>query len=561
MTAAKPENGGSPSRNWLVLLIYVELSAGIFGISVLRHPASAYIGSGPDPTLMMWSLVWWPHALLHRINPFLTDLIWSPTGFNLAWATTLPALSLIVSPITLAFGPVVSYNLLCILAPALSSWTAYLLCRRITRAFWPSVVGGYVFGFSSYEIGHMLSGQLHLASTFIPPICVYLVLVFVDGQIGRLAFTLLLALSLCTQFLISTEIFATMTVFGAMAIALAGLLFPREIRHRLLSAGVCVIGAYALAAVFLGPYLYYVFAFGVPGAPIFSPETYSLDLLQAVIPTPVTLVGHRTFETLTAGFVGNDWENGGYVGIGLILVLVLFGSRFWRQARGKLLLATLMLIWLASLGPVLHFAGAASLPLPWKVALHLPLLNNAMPARFMMYGFLLLGIIVAIWASDERIKPWLRWTLVGLSIFLLLPAPRYVFASAKVDPPAFFADGLYRTYLSPGEHVLVIPFGGNGKSMLWQAQTDMYFRMVGGWTGMAPVEFQHWPILRTFYFEAPIPQQGEQLKLFLAAHRVGKIVVDERSRQPWEGFLSVLGVQPLRIGGVLLYRPPSSLAQ
>ena len=37
--------------------------------------------------------------------------------------------------------------------PALAAWTAFLLCRYLTRPLWPSLVGGYLFGFSSYVLG------------------------------------------------------------------------------------------------------------------------------------------------------------------------------------------------------------------------------------------------------------------------------------------------------------------------------------------------------------------------------------------------------------------------
>jgi hypothetical protein len=41
-----------------------------------------------------------------------------------------------------------------ILAPPSPLWTAYLLCRHVTRSSWASLAGGYLFGFSSYELGH-----------------------------------------------------------------------------------------------------------------------------------------------------------------------------------------------------------------------------------------------------------------------------------------------------------------------------------------------------------------------------------------------------------------------
>ncbi len=47
------------------------------------------------------------------------------------------------------------------LAP-LSAWAAFVLCRRITGRFWPALLGGAVYGFSSYEMNHMANGTLNL---------------------------------------------------------------------------------------------------------------------------------------------------------------------------------------------------------------------------------------------------------------------------------------------------------------------------------------------------------------------------------------------------------------
>src|SRR5207253_473088 len=93
---------------------------------------------------------------------------------NLAWVTALPGPSLLLAPVTLAFGPIVSSNLLALAAPALAAWAAYLLCHHLTGRFWPSIAGGFVFGFSSYEMAQM-RGHLNLLLTFPIPLAVLLV--------------------------------------------------------------------------------------------------------------------------------------------------------------------------------------------------------------------------------------------------------------------------------------------------------------------------------------------------------------------------------------------------
>ena len=40
----------------------------------------------------------------------------------------------------------------------------FLLCRRLTGGFWPSLVGGYLFGFSSYMLGRTEGGHPNLTA-------------------------------------------------------------------------------------------------------------------------------------------------------------------------------------------------------------------------------------------------------------------------------------------------------------------------------------------------------------------------------------------------------------
>ena len=103
------------------LVFYAALSVFVFARSLPSDFANSYVGQGPDPSLFMWSLVWWPHAIAHRLNPFLTHAIFAPGGFNLAWATSIPLASLLASPLTTAFGPVASFNVLTLLNPALTA--------------------------------------------------------------------------------------------------------------------------------------------------------------------------------------------------------------------------------------------------------------------------------------------------------------------------------------------------------------------------------------------------------------------------------------------------------
>ena len=124
------------------LAIYCALSFLYFGVRLLVEPGAQYIGPFDDPQIVIWAFGWFPHAILHGHNPLEASGLWAPIGVNLTWTTVAPGLSLIFAPIALLIGPFAAYNLAAMLMPAVSAWTAFLLCREIPRSFWPSPAGG-----------------------------------------------------------------------------------------------------------------------------------------------------------------------------------------------------------------------------------------------------------------------------------------------------------------------------------------------------------------------------------------------------------------------------------
>ena len=78
--------------------------------------------------------------------------------------------------------------------PALAAWTAFLLCRYLTRSLWPSIVGGYLFGFSSYLLAQDgYGGHLNLGAVFLLPLIVLAILRYLDGRLDARGLVLRLA--------------------------------------------------------------------------------------------------------------------------------------------------------------------------------------------------------------------------------------------------------------------------------------------------------------------------------------------------------------------------------
>ena len=182
------------------LVIYSAISVIFFGMSIIHHPSQTYIGGGADPTVYMWALAWWPHAIANHLNLFITRLLWSPTGYNLVWATSIPGPSIVFYPVTCCSAEW-SRTISFVNMPSAAAFCAFLLCRYICGRFWPALLGGYVFGFSPYVLSHMLG---HVVEMFIFPVPLvgYLVLMRMDKTLSQYGFTSFLGIILLFHFLI-----------------------------------------------------------------------------------------------------------------------------------------------------------------------------------------------------------------------------------------------------------------------------------------------------------------------------------------------------------------------
>jgi len=150
----------------------------------------------------------------------------------MTWAGSVPTASLLMSPVTWLANAVVSFNILSLLAPALSAWTGFLLARYLTREMCAALVGGYLFGFSSYQLGQML-GHLNLDLIFVVPLLVLFVIRRIRGELSRHRFVVTFAIALLAQLGLATEILATSCLFGAITWLIFFAFSTREERGRL----------------------------------------------------------------------------------------------------------------------------------------------------------------------------------------------------------------------------------------------------------------------------------------------------------------------------------------
>ncbi len=551
-------------------LIYAGVAFLFFARGLFGHFTDFHVGRYlGDPAQCIWSLAWLPHALAHGRNPVFSDAVWAPEGVNLTWTTWLPLEALIAWPITAIEGPIASYNLLALLSLPLGAWSAFILCRHLSGSWWAALVGGSIFGFSGYMLYYLWTGDLNLIAVFPIPLAVYVVVRACQGEIGKRALIGWLTVLLVTIFALFTELFATATMFGVIALVLAFGFTQNDERARLRAILPAILTSYVLALIVLSPYLYYIFAASLPNA-IWPARLYAADLAFFLLPSNASALGQLLFFQKIASAVPNSPYVGySYLGPVMLVVVAAFALQRRREARDRLLIALFGVVALLSLGPVLTVYGRALLPMPGLLLNLLPLIRNALAARFTMYLNLIVAVIVSLWFADTTISLRMRCITAGLAVLFLLPSLSAGYWDTPADTPPFFTDHAYRRYMAPGAIALVAPYGWTGNSMLWQAQSDMYFRMAGGYTGMPPAQFQRWPAMIALFNGRWLPDAQTQLKAFMAAHDVTVALVDRRARdssdpkqrQNYQTIVSALGPPQAEDGGMLIYRfAPTALA-
>jgi hypothetical protein len=433
-------------------------------------------GGGAEPYSFIWAIAWWPYALSHHLNPFLCQLVWAGQGLNVTWATSVPTLALLAWPVTATLGPVDAYNALTLAAPVCAALAAFGLCVHLTSRFAPALVGGFLFGFSSYEMARQ-NEQLNLAFTALVPLLVWLVLARLEGRVGRLGFVLAGALGLALQAGISLEVFATLALSGAFAWGVALWLCPEQ---RASLRGLAVDGLF-LAPVLLAllsPLLWGLFM--VPhdlALPGFWPRVFVLDPFNLLIPTPLDAFGGALMAPLSGRFPGFLAEQAGYIGLPGFVLLWLALRRGWAYLR-VLLLGFIV----AACGPGLVLGGRVTgLPMPWALIHALPLLSNALPARMMLYASLCVAMVVALWLADAPSRG--RYALALLAALALWPTPRPVQAK-----------------LGPAPRLCVLPFGIESPAIYWQVESGFGFSQIGGYLGFPPRKLQGNGVLMRGFF-------------------------------------------------------------
>ena len=548
-------------QGFAVLGVYLALGLWLFW-PLLGHLGTHLMG-GRDGYLLVWWVEGVPHALLHLHDPLLGAGLGQPSPVNAMWNGSIVLPSILMTPVTLTAGPVVSYNLLLLISAPISAGAAYWMCRVLGAGRFPSFLGGLLFGFGPY-VATQSAGHAHISIMWFPPVAVILLHRILVTQRGS-PFTngALLGVAATAQLLTGEEILASTVILSLVGVGFVVLTNLRSVRtaapyaaRSLLTAGVVggVLAALPIWVEFAGP--------NRPKTALQDPTHYVTDVANIVGPTARIHFDPLGLGRLTKHIGGNITENTAYLGVPLI---VLSASLLWIRRRDPVVRFSAFMAVVAevlSLGDRVHVEGrVTSIPMPLDLVTKVPVLDSLLPARFSAYVLLFLGLLVARGLSGATTSVLTRAALVVLtvaSVVFLIPN-RPLYAVTVPAEPTFFTTGA-GTRLPERSMVVISPTPepADAIGMLWQADSKMRFDIMSGYA--APWSLDYPDDVVTHTLDAVQAGRGipagvtpAAIRADLRALSASAVVLGPGTAHPEQLiplFTAAIGAPPVHAGGV-----------
>ncbi|GAA1806182.1 glycosyl transferase [Luedemannella flava] len=521
---ATPVRTGRARRLAWDLFAVVGYVAAAFGVTAglwrdVHGTMLAALG-GSDNALFEWFLAHAAHSVTAWENPLFAYSMNTPDGVNMMANTSVLGLGIPLTPVTLAFGPLVTFKILLVFAMAGTAWGWYfVLSRHLVTSRLAALVAGAFCGFAPGMISQSIGSHLQIATQILVPFIVWRVLrLREEGRAVRNG--LILGLLITYQVFIGEEILLlTALTCGVVTLTYIAMR-PRAAlavwRPFLGGLGVAAGVAFALLAYplwfqFLGPMKYH----GLP----FEPERYYADLASFTAYARESWFGS---DATAKGLAANVTEENTFYGWPMVILVPLAVAFLWRRRlAARLTGVAIVVFFILSLGSEVIINGHDSgLNGPWALLKRIPPFDLTMSTRLSLVLIPLVGVVLALlgdrlWgprplapavepteaelagkhaapvptAAPVR-TPWrpsdLVVRVVGTLAVVVAVAPAAPTDLSIIKPqplPAFFTSGTWKDYLPEGTTVMPapVPYSGAMDGARWVANTRMGFATPGGY--------------------------------------------------------------------------------
>jgi hypothetical protein len=485
---AEPEVQPARSRRRLAEIAgygsYLALAVLVL-IQLWVSPSRRVLASNDDDHgFFLFVMAHGERVIFHGANPLFSDRLNVPDGVNIMANTTVLALSLPAAPITHFFGAGLSVVLLLTLglSGTAAAWY-WVLSRHLVRSRVAAWIGGLWCGFCPAMIGHA-NGHINFVSQFVVP--------FIGWQVIRLREPgrvlrggVILGLLVVLQVFINEETL----LFTALALGLFVLVWAAMARSAAVEAAGRFAAGLGVALLVAGVLLAYPlwFQFTGPGSyhgQPFPPDQYVTDLLSIGAYARQSLAGNAA---VARSLSVSATEENTFFGVPGLILLVVAAVLVWRSVAGRATAISALVLLVVSMGPKLRVGGhETSVPLPFGLVSHVPLIDLVSVTRFAMVTATLAGVLLALAADRIGAFPHRRrvafWVGLTVALVPILPKPLPVVAA---DPlPSFIADGTWRSYVPAGRTLVTVPLPEvtSGRvGMRWAALSGLEFRVPRGY--------------------------------------------------------------------------------
>ena len=491
-------------------------------------PASRYIApNGGDADLFAWYLRYAATAVSHGHLPALvTTAENAPFGVNLMWNTSLLLPGVLLTPVTLLFGPQVSLTLLSTAGFAGSAAALFAVLRRWQVSLGAAALAGAVYGFSPALV-HSAVGHYNLQLAVLPPLIAGAGVRLAAGRppgarpprgrLARIPDPVLagawLGLLVAAQIFVSEELALAAAIGGVLFVAGLALARPRAVPRRVLpaAAGLAVAGlvtlalaGHALAVQFHGPHLQH--------GPLYPLDYYVNEPSGFVTPSSQLFFRTAGSAATAASYHGGQTEYLAYLGWPLILALAVAAVAAWRRPVARAASFALIVLVVFSFGGHPETGGVPdpAVSLPWHWLEEHQLLSSILPDRLSIVADGVAAVLLA--AGIDAVAGWLasrrpavgparrevpdgefsppfpllrgRPAVLAVAVLACLPLlPRPLPAATVTRLPAGWATAFAALRLRPDATVLVVPVPTNilPLAMRWQADSGQPQHLVGGY--------------------------------------------------------------------------------
>jgi hypothetical protein len=317
-----------------------------------------------------------------------------------------------------------------------------------------------------------------------------------------------------------------------------------------------------------------------------------IRLINVFLPSTHDLVAGRWPGSTAFAFN----QQGDMAFLGIPLLAILAAVIVWQRRSRLVQFATVfgLASWVLSLGPTLQWHGRLTkIRLPFDVLDHLPLFQDLVPSRLMLFADLAAGIILAVgvdalmgWsrarsgehgsASGANWASRLAGVVVGVvGVIFILPVSSTTVVSTGVAK--YFADGKVDSHIPVDGVVLAYPYpmAPDAEAMVWAASDGLRFNLLGGYAlrpyklpqynkqpamlepkAVQDVLLSSWPAALPGSSRKVTVRAAERaLPTFVRKYDVTTLVVDQAGRRPQRVvrmFSAVYG-RPYRLGSLLIW--------